>query len=1045
MYAMPAQITHCPFRAPLTFLLLALSPCGLRGQTADTSTVDFVRQIQPILAENCYHCHGTDPQTREGNLRLDVREAALVGGDSEVSAIVPGASAKSALIARIDPAAGDEIMPPPHSNKHLTAAEIQTLRQWIDEGAEYAVHWAFQAPQKTPVDNGSHPIDFLVDKVLAAQGLQKSAPADAATLCRRIYLDLIGLPPSPAQIDAFVAAHGQQPATAVDNLIDQLQQLPQFGEKWARHWLDIARYSDSNGFEKDLPREQWAWRDWVIDAINNDMPYDTFLIEQIAGDLLPDATQDQVIATGFLRNSMINEEGAIVAEEFRMEEMFDRMDCLGKAFFGVSLQCAQCHSHKFDPISHDEYFGLFAFFNNTYESQSWVYSEPQQKQIASIGDAIDKAIAAWKAKHPDWETEFKAWQQDVRSVDQNIAWTPLTAIETGSTGGLNHPTQEHDGIIMTQGHPTSNSGIYLIAEPTLQGVTGVRFEALPHGDLPFGGPGHSKYGTWALSELRVQVKPSGKEEWESIALASATADFSEASRRMEMEFRNGNVDDERTVGPVDYLIDGNLKTAWMADRGPGQRNQASVAVVQFAKPLDYPAGSQIKVQWEMHHGGGHNRLSTMLGCCRVSLTQAADPKAQPIDYGAVTAIREQHSSDAPLREWLAKHSDAKKLNAAIAAQWKKYPLADTSVLHLGSRRADRQRPTHLLDRGSWTSPKHVVPPGTPAFLPPLEFEARQGSVPNRLDLARWLVDRRAPLTARVAVNRIWQSIFGVGLVETPEDFGTRSPLPTHPALLDWLAVELIDNGWSRKQLVRTILRSATYQQDSAATPADVERDPNNKLLARGARFRMDAEVIRDTALTIADLLDREVGGPSIYPPVPESVLNYNYTKPSYWVPPTDSKRYRRALYLFRKRSMPDPVLSAFDAPNGDVSCARRPRSNTPLSALVSLNETVFVEAAQAMALRVLREGGPDDGTRIDFAYRLCLGRPARETERAIVLSLLEENRQRLRSGELEAGKIAFSDFTDIRSLPADATPNEIAVWAVVSRVMLNLDETLSKF
>jgi hypothetical protein len=1025
------------------------SACADAGATAkQAEKLSFNRDIRPILSEHCFHCHGMDEKNRKGRLRLDERGDALKGGRTDGPAIVPGRPDVSALIKRVTAHGADEVMPPPRVKNPLNAKQIATLKQWITEGAEYSQHWAFEAPRKEMTPKDQHPIDYFVKRKLAANKLQPSPPADAATLCRRMYIDLIGIPPTPQQLNTFLEAYRRNRARAIVELVRSLASSPQFGERWARLWLDIARFADSNGFEKDLLREMWAWRAWVIQAFNNDMPYNRFLIEQIAGDLLPNPTQDQIVATGFLRNSMINEEGAIVPEQFRMFEMFDRMDCVGKAALGLSLQCAQCHSHKFDPISQNEYYGMFAFLNNTYEAQSWVYSKEQLQQISDIRSKIKDAEDLLKKRRPMWQGEMAAWEKSVLAKD--VAWQPLKALELDSTGGLNHPTQEADLCILTQGHPTTKGDIFGIFAPDLKGVTALRLEALTHRDMPFGGPGRSKYGTWAISELKVLYQLPGSDKWQPLKLVNATADFAEPAGKLEADWKaDFDKAQKRVRGPVAYLIDGDENTGWRGDRGPGLRNQDGVAVVQFEKPLDLPKATKLKVMLVMDHGGSDNgRHNTQLGCCRLSLTTAPAPQAQPVDYAAVLAMsvpaqqRTTQQNDAIFAAWLRTLSDAesRQTQEVIAAEWRKHPIGQTSVLHVAERSARHPRTTKLLDRGEWDRLRDPVTPHVPAFLHPLKKAA-----PTRLDFANWLVHERSPLAARVAVNRVWHAIFGMGLVETAEDFGTRTPMPDYLDLLDWLAVDFMEHGWSHKHLLERIVTSETYQQSAAAMPLHLERDPRNRLLSRGARFRMDAEVIRDSTLSIAGLLNlKGIGGPSFFPPVPQSVLDYNYVKPTYWIPPEGPERYRRALYAVRKRSMPDPVLTSFDAPNGDVACARRPRSNTPLSALTSLNETTFVEASQALAKRVLKEGGKDDASRIHFAFVLCTARSAKPAEFQVVSKLLTTHRARLTRGELDARAIAFSKSAPAKDMPEGAALNELAAWTMVSRVLLNMDETLCR-
>lgn len=985
---------------------------------AQAQTIDYQRDVQPILAEHCTHCHGGDEGTRHGSLRLDVRETALKGGDSGTPAIVPGQHDLSELIRRVTSTDTTQVMPPPKENKPLSPQQIDTLKKWIDEGAKYAAHWAFVPPQKIKLPEGGspHPIDAIVAQHLQKRGLTPSPRASNEVLCRRLYLDLVGLLPTPAEIDAFEK-------NGVEATIEGLLKSDRFGEKWARHWLDAARYSDTNGYEKDLSRDQWIWRDWVIKALNKDMPYNQFVIEQIAGDLLPGATQEQIIATGFLRNSMLNEEGAIIAEEFRMFEMFDRVDCVGKAVLGLSTQCAQCHSHKFDPISHDEYYGMFAFLNNSYEAQSWVYTPEQQQQIDQVTSSLRVIEDRIRTQRPQWQQEVAQWEKEV--LAKQVDWAPLIAMEMGSVSGLNHPTQLNDHSFLMRGHPSND--VFFVGQPDLKGVTGLRLEALTHGDLPFGGPGRGPAGVWGVTEIHASIQKPGSSEWEKLKLVNATADFSEPDQK----------EDKKSRGPVTYLIDGTDDTSWEADRGIGRRNQPSVAIVQFEQPLDLPPGTKFKFAMN---------TNDMLVCARISTTTAPAPAALPIDYAAILAMKvpaEQRTAEqqaAIFSAWSRSIPELKPITDEIDAQWKQFPTALTSVLHLKERQNNFVRPTSLLDRGGWDQPKHVVQPHTPAALHPYN----DVYPPNRLGFAQWLAAPESPLTARVAVNRVWQAIFGEGLVETSEDFGTRTVVPEYRDLLDWLAVDFMEHGWSQKHLIRTIVTSTTYQQSSTMSPELRERDPRNQWLARGPRFRAEAEVVRDIALCAAGLISHKIGGPGIIPPVPQNVLDYNYVYPTFWKPAEGPERYRRTVYVFRKRSMPDPVLSSFDAPNSDFSCARRVRSNTPLAALAGLNEIIFVESAQAMALRILREGGQDDAQRADYAFRLCTARKPTGEERTEILSLLKSRRQRLADGWLDIREIATGDSTKLPAIPPRATPQDAAAWTLVSRVLLNLDETVNK-
>jgi len=1006
---------------------------------------DFQREIQPLLAEHCAHCHGIDEATRQGGLRLDLRQNALEGGDSGQAAIVPGKPGESEIVARIRATDPDVIMPPPHEKKPLKQEQMRLLEEWIAAGAGYDPHWAFVAPKKAVVPavaSAGKPIDAFVRSHLAERQMQPALPADAARLCRRLYLDLVGLPPTPDDLAAF-ARDGYEPTVV------KLLASPRYGEKWARHWLDLARYSDTTGYEKDVPREMWAWRDWVIDAINRDMPYDQFVIEQIAGDLLPDETQSQVVATGFLRNSMLNEEGAVIPEEFRMAEMFDRIDCLGKSVLGLTTQCAQCHTHKFDPLTHDEYFGMFAFLNDTYEARSYFYTPEQLQELATMRAEIAAAEEAIRRERPTWQAEMEAWATGLAATLP--AWTPITMEEMYSENLFSHPTQRPDGSILIIGQ--RDTELFFEGEPALAGVTGLQFEALNDGDLFMNGP--ARDGVWSVGRLRVQVKKPGAADWEDVPLAAATADFSEAETIVPRPARDEKDAKKKdaaapasptvSIGPVANLIDDDDLSAWRADRGELLKYQPSAAVLQFKEPLELPSGTKLKIALRWYGTRQYGLDNTAIGCCRFSLTQAATPAAPPIDHAAILAARKpaamRSAADraALFAAWRKTLPELVALNERIATAWGKAPRAATTMLHAASRSAAQHRPTRLLDRGEWNQPKHEVQPHVPAGLHPLAASAD----PPRLAFAKWLVDPRSPLTARVAVNRIWQTLFGQGLVETPDDFGTRALVPEYRELLDWLAVDFMERGWSQKEAIRQIVASETYKQSASASAEAIARDPLNRLLARGPRFRPDAEVVRDMALAVSGLLTEKVGGPSVYPPVPKNVLEFNYVQIA-WPEAAGPDRYRRSLYVFRRRSMPDPALATFDAPTGDISCARRLRSNTPLAALTGLNETVFVEAARALAVRALREGGDDDAGRLHRAFLLCTSRPPSGYEQEQLLAFLAAQRQRLAAGWLDARAIAAGGPEKLPDLPAGTTPQDAAAWTLVARVLLNLDETIMK-
>ncbi len=1023
-------------------LIICLTPL----LQAQETSIDYSRDILPILRDNCFECHGPDENTREADRRLDTPEGAY--SDLEgIVAIAPGDPDASEVIYLINTVHSEELMPPSETKRTLSQNQKDLIYEWIKQGAQYDTHWAFEKPIRNSLPKEANAIDVFVDERLSSENIKPSPPANPYTLLRRLHLDIIGLPPSPGEIEDFVLAYKSNPEASIGRVVDDLMSRPAFGEKWARHWLDVARYADTNGFEKDKARDQWVYREWVINALNADMPYDQFLIEQLAGDQLPNPTQDQIIATGFMRNGMINEEGAIIPEEFRIKGIFDRMDCFGKATLGLTLQCAQCHTHKYDPISHEEYFGLFSFFDDTHEAKSWVYSDMQRAKIDEIREKVTALENCIRQKHTNWQTEFKTWKSQQR--EEQSHWKIWDTSLQDWEGGLNHPVELHDHSILTQGHPTV-TGVTLIEGSTnLSTVTGMRLEALTHGDQPFRGPGRSYWGTFAISEWEVYTKAPDDEEWVKVEFERTSADFSTETKGLDDYFSNEKTDpeNERRIGPASFMVDGDKKTAWSPDRGPVLRHTASAASLTFKEALSLEEGSEIRVKLIQNHGGSRNgRDNLQLGRFRLSLTSAADPNVPSFDHAATLALSKPDSDHteedkaALFRAWRRSVDEFADINEEIASLEKQYPEARTSVLHTMDTSPEFKRVTHLLEKGEWNKPSHPVSRSTPSILNPI------GKSENltRLDLAHWVTSDDAPLTARVQVNRIWQSLFGEGLVVTPEDFGTRAPTPEYQDILDWLAVEFQEKGWSQKRLIKQIVTSRTYQQSSKMRPDLLDVDPLNRLLTRGPRFRAEAEVVRDIALSASGLLHSKLGGPSIYPPIPETVLNDNYFIPGYWKETTGEHRYRRSLYVFKKRAMPDPTLSSFDAPNADFSCVRRLRTNSPLSALTSLNEPIFVESAKALALRILREGGTSIRSRVNYGYLLATGRPAERDEIREIERLIEDQDKRLADGWLNTQLIAYIDPENPPELPPGVTPRQLASWAMVARVILNLDETLSK-
>ncbi|HEV2379113.1 MAG TPA: DUF1553 domain-containing protein [Terriglobia bacterium] len=1050
-------------------LIAALVVAGFRARRAEpfqaapeksgeAARPDFQQEIQPIFEKNCYACHG--PNNQASGFRLDLKDRALAGGNNG-KAIVPGKAIESPLYARVAGLGGVSRMP--MGGQPLDPALVDKIRRWIDSGAywpdsvaakpvDVKKHWAFVSPKLPPVPKvkrsawPKNPIDNFVLSRLESENLSPSSPADRVTLLRRLSLDLIGLPPTPEEVDAFLA---DESSRAYEKQVDRLLASPHYGERWGRVWLDAARYADSDGFEKDKQRRVWFYRDWVINALNRDLPYNQFIIEQIAGDLLPHPTQDQIVATGFLRNSMINEEGGIDPEQFRMEAMFDRMDAIGKAMLGLTINCAQCHNHKFDPLLQEEYYRMFAFLNDSHEANMAVYTPAEQMKRTEILRRTREIEAGLQHRSPGWQEQMAQWERTAGSGQPE--WTVIRpAVDDISTGGQRYFPQD-DGSFLAQGYAPTKHKVKLTLKTDVQNITAFRLELMNDPNLPMNGPGRSLQGTCALTEFEVEAAPaSAPDKVTKIKFAKATADITQPEKPLEAIFADKS-GKRRVTGPVDYAIDGKDETAWGIDAGPGLRNQPRKAVFLAASPISNPGGTILTIYLTQDHGGWNSddNQNNNLGRFRLSLTTAPDATADPVPQRVrdiLSIAREKRTPEqiqTVFGYWRATVPGWQAQNKEIAEIWQSYPEGSAQLV---LQERDRPRETHVLTRGDFLKPAALVTPGVPAFLHPIPHDSSwKNGQPTRLTFAEWLASRNSPTTARSIVNRVWQGYFGIGLVATSENLGTQSEPPSHPELLDWLAVNFMDQGWSLKKLHRLIVTSATYRQSSTVTPQLYERDPYNRLLARGPRFRVDAELVRDIELSASGLLNSRVGGASAFPPAPSFLFippaSYG---PKPWTESAGDDRYRRALYTFRYRSVPYPMLQVFDSPNGDTSCVRRARSNTPLQALTMLNEPMALESARALAEHALLKGGPTDEQRLAYAFRRCLARKPDTRETSELLSFLRKETGRFSDGELNSWDILGGNPALASLLPDGMTPAQLAGWTALSRVLLNLDETITK-
>ena len=993
-------------------------------QLASAQNVDFNRDVRPILSENCFACHGPDEEARDAGLRLDI--------ESEARAVlVPQRPDDSELWIRIDlDHDDDDVMPPKKAKKEISASQKATIKRWIEQGANYAEHWAYVQPARKSEIGEGNPVDFFVQRKLAELGLQPSPAAEPNQLIRRVSLDVIGIPPSPEEVASFQAAWKKNPDAAYQNLLSRLMKSPRFGERWARPWLDLARYADSNGFQADQLRDSWAYRDWVIDAFNENMPYDQFTIEQLAGDLLPNATLEQKIATGFHRTVTCNVEAGVHPEANRVDQVVDRVNTTGTVWLGSTLECAQCHDHKYDPFTMKDYYSVFAYFNQTpvevqnpsgkgvsfdfYGPKMELPMSPHQEaerkklqaQIAALEAERAPLAKAAQADRRQWEKQL------LETVKQEPKWQTLDVLTFKGSGGETFESQD-DGSILVTGPVPDKTTYTVTAKGDLKMFGAIRLETLTHETLPGKGParGNGDRPNIILNEFRVFDANSRE-----ISLSGAVADYSQT-----------RYDPEKAIDG-----DNQPQSGWAINPQFGKPHWIAF---KTGDVVDSTAG--IRVELDQLYGG-----QRVIGRFRLSVLEG-EPVAISVPENIAKIIRTdvKKRSKKAKRElddyFLEQNPALQSLNEKIAEVSRKIKGVEPDTTLVMIEQED-VRETHIMMRGNYLSPAEKVTYGTPEFLHQLDPKLPG----NRLGLARWLVSEKNPLVARVAVNRWWNEIFGHGIVDTLEDFGTQSEPPTHPELLDWLATELVESGWDMQQVLRVILSSRTYQQSSRLTSELRDADPKNRFYARGPRFRMTAEMIRDHGLTVSGLLSTKMHGEPIMPYQPPGMWRQVGRNEPKWVDAKDENRFRRGIYVVYRRAAPYPSFVNFDASDRGACMVKRGRTNTPLQALTLMNDPAYVEMALGLADRILRETPDADfEQRLTHAYRVVLQREPSSAERKHLRLLFD---QKLATLEDSVAKELIDDPAKVINPTAKAQTPELAAWFYVATILLNLDETISK-
>ena len=998
----------------LLVLLVVLAAASFaRADAPMPEKVDFNRDVRPILSENCFACHGFDANKRKAELRLDTKEG--------VADAVKGAKTNDDLLKRIRSSDPDEVMPPHESGKHLTDRQKAILSRWVEQGAEYKGHWSYIKPARPAVPAMEqpgfvrNPVDRFVLAKLKELNLAPSPEADRVTLIRRLSFDLTGLPPTPQETNAFVE---DVSSDAYEKLVDRLLASTAYGERMAAYWLDLVRYADSIGYHSDNPMNVWPYRDYVIRSFNENKPFNRFTFEQIAGDLVEGATLEQKIASAYNRLLQTTEEGGAQPKEYTAKYAADRVRNASSVWLGQTMGCCECHDHKFDPITTKEFYGFAAFFADVAEAavgrREPGMPVPTPQQEAEL-KTIDASIAAAKGKLDHSTPELAAaqaeWEKNVGTVD--IKWATLEP-QTWRVAGESKLNKQEGGVLRSV-YKVAAKENYTIEVRTDKRVTGFRLEALNDDDLPAGGPGTAPNGNFVLTEVKLTA--GGK----PVKLRNAAADYSQEGHA------------------VAAAIDGKNDTGWAVQP---QFGKPHTAVFETAAPLEVAEGGAVTVTLEFQSRYPQHNI----GKLRLSATDA--PSASQMFVPA--KVREALAA-APEQRTDVQKSDLAAYFRAVAPALQ--PVRD-ELSSLEKRKSELlasmptclvtisapPRTVRVLPRGNWlddTGP--VVEPGVPAAMGKLDLAGRRAT---RTDLATWLVSRDNPLTARVMVNRLWKLSFGTGISKSLEDFGSQGEWPTHPDLLDWLAVDFMDNGWDVKRTLRLIVTSGAYRQSSQPRNELKDVDPYNRLLARQSRFRLDAEMVRDNALSVSGLLVSKVGGRSVFPYQPAGywfALNFPTRE---WQNDTGDGLHRRGLYTHWQRSFLHPSSLAFDAPSREECTVERPRSNVPQQALALLNDTTYVEAARVFAERIVREGGAAPRERLNYAFARAVNRTPTDEEAAVLTGLLDKHSKKYAADADAAKKLVAAGA---RPVPTDLNPSELAAWTSVARVVLNLHETITRY